>query len=436
MKSARSIGLTGRLLAILLVVVALDFIINAVVFERASEFSLQEEDTHRMAERLVVAYRILDDAAPERREPLIEELTTKHLAIDWREMGTRRPASLELDKLRQQMIAFEGDLARTGLRLHLAPLSEKGDISGSMILTDRSVVNFTLHAHEAGRLNAERLVALALPTLLLMALGVLLVKKAMQPLRGLITATRRVGDDNKPIPLPGTGSGEVRQLIEAFNVMQERIHHLLHNRRLTISAIAHDLRTPLTRLQMRLENSEIDSEERAAMEADLAEMRHLLESLQVFNQTGSVSHPREMIDVAASAMTLVDDAIDRGYPANYEGPGHLEIKCRPLSLRRIMSNLVENALHYAGDASLSIGMQDGELVIVVEDTGPGIPEQYLEDVLEPFTRLDEARSRDTRGMGLGLAIVDRIVRAEGGRFKLANRKAGGLRATVLLPLGE
>jgi len=427
------VGLLGRLLGILVIVVALDLILSAVMFERANEFSLQAEDASRISDQLVVAYRMLDHTAEAARPEIAEELNTERFTASWAREAPRRAASLELDRLRQQILAREPDLTRTGLRLHLEPLSDGGNVGGSMILSDRSVVSFAADVNEAWKFNAQRIVLLLLPTGLLVVVGALLVRAALQPLRKLVVATRRVGDD-EPMPVQPSGSPEVRQLINAFNIMQARIHQLIRNRQLTVSAIVHDLRTPMSRLQMRLESGTRDDSDRAAMAADVVEMRLLLQSLQTFNEGLDHREPIERIDVAAMVETLVDDSHDRGHDATYDGPAHLEIRARPMSLRRALSNLIENALHYAGNARASLRAQDQQVVLVVEDDGPGIAEGSLPDVLQPFVRLDEARSRDTPGMGLGLAIVDQIVRAEGGEFTLSNRPEGGLRATILLPL--
>jgi signal transduction histidine kinase len=162
-------------------------------------------------------------------------------------------------------------------------------------------------------------------------------------------------------------------------------------------------------------------------------MRDLLASLQAFVESGNDQGPLERIDVAVTAQTLVDNARDRGARASYRGPRHLEVVTRPVSIRRAMSNLVENALAYAGNARVEVAKRGGVLEIVVEDDGPGIPPDRMAEVLRPFIRLDNARGRDTAGMGLGLPIVERMVAAEGGTLDLCNKLGGGLRVTIRLP---
>ena len=141
-----------------------------------------------------------------------------------------------------------------------------------------------------------------------------------------------------------------------------------------------------------------------------------------------------LTDLAVLCATLIDDVEDRELPGLYEGPAHCEITVRPVALKRALGNLVENALHYAGNVTIRLDSADRGVTVSVEDDGAGIPEDQLRRVLEPFVRLDTARPRDTIGFGLGLPIVARIVEAEGGTLTLSNRNTGGLRATIFLPL--
>jgi signal transduction histidine kinase len=279
---------------------------------------------------------------------------------------------------------------------------------------------------------ARRAISLALPSLLLAALAWVLFRRTLKPLRMLLRATSRVGAAS-PRPLAETGQPEVRHLIRAFNAMQERIHQLLASGSQTLLAIGHDLRTPLARLQLRIEGAAIAPELRREIAADIDEMRALLQSLQEFVELGEDHPPAQRVDIAAMAQTQIDNARDRGAPASYHGPDRLEIMARAVGLRRALSNLVDNALAYAGGVRVSVREVGGAVEIIVDDDGPGIPEDRLAEVLRPFIRLDNARARNTAGMGLGLPIVERVTHGEGGALDLANRPEGGLRATIRLP---
>jgi signal transduction histidine kinase len=255
----------------------------------------------------------------------------------------------------------------------------------------------------------------------------------LNPLRSLIRATRNFGA-GPPRLVPERGPDEMRELIRAMNEMQERIHQSLLDRTHTMLAIGHDLKTPLARMRLRLDDGEVDPVVRDGINHDIDEMRMLLDSIQAYVETGGTQIPAERIDLAIMAETLVDTAADRGADATYAGLSSLEIMARPVSIRRALSNLIENALHYGGNVRVTLRRDGGAAEITIDDDGPGIPEDRITDALQPFVRLDTARARDTAGMGLGLPIVRKAVRLDGGTLDLRNRPEGGLRATIRLPV--
>lgn len=432
MRLLRRVGLGGRLLAIVVVVVSIDFLVNSVLFESARMFVLREDDAAWMAEHVVVAHRVIDRARPAERNLVAHELRTERFVVSWSRSRPPATNTIELSTLHRQMLAAEPDLRAVHLHLKLMPLSLGGNIGGSTALSDGSLVNFRFAGHAPWSLNFGRFLEMALPSLLLLLLAWLLFRVMLRPLRALVKATSEVGAAN-PRPLPETGEGEVLHLIRAFNAMQERIHQLLASGSETLLAIGHDLRTPLARLQLRIDDANIDPGLRREIAGDIDEMRDLLQSLQTYVESGQEHGALERIDIAVMAQTLVDNARDRGARAGYHGPSHLEMASRPVSIRRALSNLIENALAYAGNARVEVAARSDAIEIVVEDDGPGIPEERMIEVLRPFIRLDDARTRDTAGMGLGLPIVDRVVKAEGGTLALANRPSGGLRVTIRLP---
>lgn len=432
MKVLSRVGLAGRLLAILLIVVSIDFLINSVLFENARQYQLREDDAALMADHVVVAHRLLDRAKVEDRPQIASHLNTERFTITWPGDRKQMRHAIELSTLHNQILAAEPDLRSASLHLKLMPLSDGGNIGGTTTLRDGSTINFRFAGFSPWSLNIGRLVEMALPSLLLLLLAWLLFRVMLQPLRTLVEATSRVGAGDSE-PLPETGQGEVLHLIRAFNAMQDRIHQLLAGQSQTLLAIGHDLRTPLARLQLRFDDAKLDPALRREVEHDIDEMRDLLQSLQIYVESGKDGAPLERIDIAVTARTLVDNARDRGARAIYQGPAHLEVLTRPVSVRRALSNLVENALAYAGNAKVEVADRGGMVEIAVEDDGPGIPPDRMDEVLRPFVRLDNARTRDTAGMGLGLPIVDRVVAAEGGKLELANKPSGGLRVTIRLP---
>lgn len=428
----RSVGLTGRLLAIVAVVVSIDFLLNTVIFERTAAFAVREDDAAWMAEHLVMAHRLIERSPPADRNVVARELSVGRFMISWSQTRAPLADAIELSTLRRQMLVAEPALKSANLHLKLMPLSNGGNIGGSTTLRDGSLLVFRAYSPATWSLNLGRIVGLALPSLLLLLLAWILFRVTLKPLRALVDAASEVGSGD-PRPLPETGQAEVLRLIQAFNTMQERIHQLLASGSQTLLAIGHDLRTPLSRLQLRIESASLEPGLRQEIAHDIEEMRALLQSLQTYVESGDDHTASELIDIASTAQTQVDDARDRGGRVSYRGPSHLEIVTRPVAFRRALSNLIENAVAYAGNARVELQQRDGMVEIAVDDDGPGIPEDRMTDVLRPFVRLDNARARNTAGMGLGLPIVDRVTKAAGGTLELANKPSGGLRVTIRLP---
>ncbi|NLR73333.1 HAMP domain-containing protein [Novosphingobium sp. ERN07] len=431
----RKFGLPERLLAILLLVAGVDFAANTLLFERASQFAVREDDAARVAEHLAIASRALEQAPPAKRPATARSLSTKHFVVIWRESGARRTGSVPLATMRQQVLDMSEGLGDSDLQLYLQPVSGADAIYGSMLLSDRSVLFFRTRSSDAWTLNAGRILTLMLPTLVLVTLAWVLFRATLAPLRTLVRASRKVGA-GPPELLEEQGTSEVRELIHAFNEMQHRIHESMTNRTQSMLAIGHDLRTPLSRMQLRLEDARIDEETRADMAQDLGEMRHMLESLQAFVDSGGTKIPAERIDLAVMAQTLVDTAADDGCDATFHGLESIEIMARPVSVRRALANLIENAIHYAGSVNVTVRRDGDHAEVLIEDEGPGIPEDRMDEVMQPFVRLDTARSRDTPGMGLGLAIVRSAVKLDGGVLQLRNKPEGGLVITMRFPVAS
>lgn len=428
----RRTGLPERLLAVLVLVLLVDFAANSLLFDRASSFQLRRDDAERIAGNLLMASRVIERAEAGSRLALADAMSSESFQLEWVALRDRRPGALALSNLRSQVVEIAPELAHRDLELHLEGLPGKGNIGGSLRLYNQGALRFHTHAHAAWSLTAGRIVSLLLPTLLLIVFAWVLLRATLTPLRNLIGATRHLGS-GVARPVPETGPDELRSLIRALNEMQDRIHQTLADRTQTMLAIGHDLKTPLARMNLRLDDPGVDPEVREGLRHDLDEMRLLLESLQAYVDSDGRDLPPERIDVAVMAETLVDNAADRGADAVYAGATSLEITVRPVAIRRALSNLIENALHYGGNARVFVRRDGGAAEIVVEDDGPGIPEERIADALQPFVRLDTARTRDTAGMGLGLAIVRKAVRNEQGTLDLRNRPEGGLRATIRLP---
>jgi signal transduction histidine kinase len=426
-------GLVGRIFAILLMAVTIELAVGIVVFERASHLSLKEDEARRLAEHLIISRKLVEERAWREREAMAEQLTTDRYEIHWTNAAPPpQRRSAQLQKMRGQILAWEPSLDRTDLRIRLVSLGGQSIVSGGLRLSDRSWLYFSMKDSPGGLVFAAGRIGLALiPAIALLIISGLLINRTLTPLRRLARATDRIGLDEQ-IVLPEEGTVEVRNLIRAFNEMQQRINRLIDDRTETLAAVGHDLRTPIARLQLRVDGIG-DADLRSSIAGDVTEMGAMVTSLLAY--LGGERDPEKPVtaDLAVMAATVIDEAVDRGEAADYTGPAHLEIALRPTAIRRALSNLVDNGLHYGNRVTLAITERAASVLIQVDDDGPGIPEDRLADAMKPFVRLDAARQRNTGGLGLGLAIVARAVEREHGDVRLINRPEGGLRVEIRLP---
>ena len=277
-------------------------------------------------------------------------------------------------------------------------------------------------------------------TFLLSALGIAVVavltgRRITKPMRGLAAAAGRLGRGEAVEDLSEPGPVEIRETVRAFNHMGRRLDRYLRDRTAMLAAISHDLRTPITSLRLHAEFVE-DAETRAKMLAALDEMQRMTEDALAFIREDMRREETRTVDLHALLDSVAADLAELGCDIAVADSARVLATCRAVALRRALRNLLENAATYGGRASTRIERDGSGVRVVVEDEGPGIPEDDLERVFEPFVRLESSRSRDTGGSGLGLAIARSIVRGHGGDVELENRAEGGLRATVTLPGAE
>jgi signal transduction histidine kinase len=265
------------------------------------------------------------------------------------------------------------------------------------------------------------------------------VRRLLVPVRTLAAAAEQLGRDVVNAPaLPETGPSEIVTAAVAFNTMAARIRRFVEDRTFLLTAIGHDLRTPITRLKLRAEYME-DEEQRTKMLADLDEMEAMVAATLAFGRDITTSEAITPIDLAILLRTILDEAADgdpeHGDALSYAGPDHLPVRARPLGLKRALTNLIGNALKYGDAARIRLSQPAGQVVrIDIDDNGPGIAGKDADIVFEPFRRLETSRNRETGGSGLGLSIARNIIRAHGGDILLMNLPAGGLRASVTLPV--
>ncbi|VVN72745.1 ATP-binding protein [Pseudomonas fluorescens] len=269
---------------------------------------------------------------------------------------------------------------------------------------------------------------------LMIACTWLAVRIAIRPLTRLAQAVETLDPNTHAVHLDEKGPTEVAHAAKAFNAMQARIAAYLKERMQLLAAISHDLQTPITRMKLRAEFMD-DSSEKDKLWNDLGEMEHLVREGVAYARSvhGSTEESRRT-DLDSFLDSLVFDYQDMGKDVQLGGKSGAVINTRPHALRRVLVNLTDNALKFAGAAELRVeSTADGSLSVKVMDRGPGIAEEELAHVMEPFYRVENSRNRSTGGTGLGLAIAQQLALALGGSLTLSHREGGGLCAELRLP---
>ncbi|WAB99954.1 HAMP domain-containing sensor histidine kinase [Pseudomonas putida] len=281
-------------------------------------------------------------------------------------------------------------------------------------------------------------IATWLPLVLLIQLAVLLfctwlaVRLAIGPLTRLVKALDDLDPDKPGMLLDESGPREVKYAAVAFNALQARIAAYLKERMQLLAAISHDLQTPLTRMKLRVEVMD-EGVEKDRLWHDLDAMEHLVREGVAYARSMDINtEPPCRIDLDAFLDSVVFDYQDSGAQVERHGTTGRLLETRPHALRRVLVNLLDNALKFAGKAQLEVSHEQGRILIRVLDEGPGIPQQALSEVLKPFYRVESSRNRSTGGTGLGLAIAHQLIQAMGGQLVLSNRQGGGLCAQIEL----
>jgi len=257
-------------------------------------------------------------------------------------------------------------------------------------------------------------------------------RRLSAPIRLFADAAERLGRDPRAEPLTLKGPAEIGVAVRAFNDMQERLRRYVEDRTAMVAAIAHDLRTPLTRLRFRIEA--LPEEQRAKMNADIDQMEEMISAALTFVRDASRPGERTPLELSSLLESLCDEMAETGAATEVESRERVVLDGDPMALRRLFSNLLENAVKFGGRARARVFRDATNAVVEIEDDGPGIPPADREKVFEPFYRREPSRSRQTGGIGLGLAVVRSIARGHGGDVLLLNRAGGGLTARVQLPL--
>jgi signal transduction histidine kinase len=380
------------------------------------------------------AVRMLDAASDSERLRLIAALPPGKDEIVWHRDPPPSPARDNLpiapqaEEMRRAMEAELGDASRPvmigpGPGIHL-----------EVQLADGSWLALRVPTCDPPPLPWTRLpLRLALAGAVIAAISLWAARCLSKPLAEFARAVERFGRDTDAASLPECGPKELRRTIRAFNAMQERLRRFIDDRTRMLAAMSHDLRTPLTRLRLRAEFVE-DAAQQRRMLADLDAMSQMVEASLAFLRDDAAREKRVPTDLAVLLQGVCEDAADAGQDVACGETARATVVCGPAALRRALINLLDNAVIYGQRARAALRLAGPEAIIEIEDDGPGIPPEAQEAVFQPFHRLEASRSAATGGIGLGLAVARSIIRGHGGEIALANRREGGTRVSLRLPL--
>ena len=430
--------LAARTVLLMLIGVGIVHVASLYAYQHALDREMSLANEARLVDRLLTIRRSVMRVVPTERESVAHELSGGPVEAHWSATERARPGGPGAEawqglhgRLKDQAPELVDDDIIIGANRkseadpHLALISLR--------LPDESWINITLFAPDARPQTSHGTwISTSLMASGVVMISVLVIGWMTKPIRRFAAAARQLYHGTDRVEVPETGPREIRDAAIAFNEMQARIRKLVAARTQTLAAVSHDLKTPLTRMRLRAEVL-ADRAQAEGLVADIREMERMLDQTLAHLRGDRKDEARRPLDLAALLATLTDAATDQGATARLRVPDAMVIEGRPLALKRAFGNLIDNAIKYGGLAEIQVHAKEDALVISIADEGPGIPEDRMSEMFEPFTRLEDSRSRETGGFGLGLSIARDIVEGHGGTIALANKSEGGLLVTIRLP---
>ncbi|KRB19183.1 MULTISPECIES: ATP-binding protein [Mesorhizobium] len=346
----------------------------------------------------------------------------------------RDPATREADDASGTASGPDIGQVERDLLVLAADFAQSDKLTASLRFADGQWLNFTEPITPIGPiLSFDSLPLYALIAGLVVIMSIWSLRRLTAPYRMMETAVNRIGKDLKSPPIAESGSREVKAAARAINAMQARLREYVEDREHLAAALAHDLRTPMTRMRLRLELLR-KSAVREALAHDLADVESIASSVIDFATFEVNEEKTERIDFWSLVESIADPYPEVSFDNDDTRSRGLICIARPVALRRCVTNLVQNAVTYGKKAHLSLHRSDGTITLTIRDEGPGIPQAQIDAVFGSFVRLEQSRNRQTGGLGLGLTIARNIARAAGGEIRLSNHPDGGLLTELRLPL--
>ncbi|MCA1452904.1 HAMP domain-containing protein [Bradyrhizobium sp. BRP22] len=402
--------------------------------------------------RLSAIAELIERSAPDMRRLILDAVSSPQFAVRLDAVGVTpepRPVSQEMHARLRELYAD----ALPGREVSVTPAPAASDgrrfprlsraVSNAVELRIALHTGETLVVDAATRLPVTRLglpvgLGAGLIGTIIGLIALLVMQRETRPLARLAAAVDRVDLSADPPPLPEArrSAPEIRAVIAAFNRLQARLGEMMRARMTLVGGIAHDVRTFATRLRLRVDKIPDPVEQQRAI-ADIDDMIRLLDDALLSSRVGAGQLSQEMVEFAAVVIAEADDRRAQG--------GHVDVAIDEaargaivlgdrLALRRIVANIVDNAVKYGHAAHVRMKLERASVILTVDDDGPGIPSDRRQAMLEPFNRLEASRNRTTGGAGLGLAVVRSLVEAHDGTIEMSDAPGGGVRVRIALPL--
>jgi signal transduction histidine kinase len=424
--------------------VVLSNIAVAVWFTTTEEKLNEKAFTERLLDRAVSTATLLSGIPARERETAVRALSSG----SWRfRMGYGKPAPMPMTEEEARDAArIRAMLPAARARLPVYVIIRRGEVPamvpheqahvGPIIEVTLPVVRnsylvSTFFRPQTETWHSEVIIASVVAILMTSAAAAIMARRVARPLSQLAASATEAARGGSASRVPEEGPDDVQRAARAFNAMTDQVRRTLDSQRQLLSAVGHDLRTPITAMRINSEFIE-DEELRERIQKNLEELQELTEAV-LSAARGAAGEPMRKIDLAALIDSLCTDLDEIGKPVVWETHAAAPVKCRPNEIRRAVRNLIENAVAYGNKAQVRLDDASGRYEVIVEDEGPGIPDAERNRVFEPFVRLETSRSSETGGSGLGLTLVKAIAEGHGGAIMLENRTERGLRARLSLP---
>lgn len=443
-------SLTGQIIMVALFALVLIQLIGIQIYRLEREETLGQVNSRFTLQRLISVTRLLNQSPLALHDEILRasRSETLHLRINDHviapEQHSERFEHIVRSKLSypEQLAIYisaersNGKDSRSPRDLshhRHPPIRADVRLQGGIELEDGRWLSFTsLSDREPPSWSIKAVLSFVVLAALLAGLMIWLLQRTTRPLKKLAKQAERLGRGDKGDPITESGPREIRDTLTAFNRMQDRLDRFISDRTRMLAAISHDLRTPITTLQLRCEFLP-EGEDKQKIQQNLKRMEQMLNATLQFAREDGLSEPIKNLDLPSLLQSLCDDLQDNGHDVTLAEQDTVLYRGRPTALRRALQNLLDNGVKYGGKVEVSLTTTPEQIQIQIRDFGPGIPDAQQEEVFKPFTRLDSARNVEDGSIGLGLAIARTLIHQHGGQLLLSNHPQGGLWVQILLP---